>query len=73
MFSQVPYYKQLVVKEQECKKILKELGNRLSKAGVPLQRNFKKLPCVLEPTRPSVGVTVTDMNLSLINYCDIWS
>ncbi|KAK8389815.1 hypothetical protein O3P69_009068 [Scylla paramamosain] len=50
---EVPYFKQLVIKEQECKKVLKELGNRLSKAGMPLQRNFKKLPCVLEPTRPS--------------------
>uniref|UniRef100_A0A0P4WEC3 tRNA (uracil(54)-C(5))-methyltransferase n=1 Tax=Scylla olivacea TaxID=85551 RepID=A0A0P4WEC3_SCYOL len=50
---EVPYSKQLVIKEQECKKVLKELGNRLSKAGMPLQRNFKKLPCVLEPTRPS--------------------
>lgn len=49
---EVSYFKQLVIKEQESRKVLKELGTRLSKAGLPI-KNFKKLPCVLEPTRPS--------------------
>lgn len=50
---EVPYFKQLKIKERQCKNVLKELGKRLHTAGTPLERSSKQLPLILEPTRPS--------------------
>ncbi|KAG0729032.1 tRNA (uracil(54)-C(5))-methyltransferase [Chionoecetes opilio] len=52
----VPYFRQLKMKDQKCHKVLRELGKRLQPFDLPRERHATKLPCILEPTRPSVSV-----------------
>lgn len=50
---EVPYVKQLKIKERYCRSVLQQLGQELNKVRAPLERTANKLPCVLEPIRHS--------------------
>lgn len=50
---QVPYSKQLKIKERNVYEILKTLTRRLTDVQAPFQKVSGRLPCPVEPVRPS--------------------
>ncbi|KAK3887776.1 hypothetical protein Pcinc_008105 [Petrolisthes cinctipes] len=52
-FCEMPYFKQIRLKEEQMKRVLNFLGKRLRDAKAPVEKTIMGLPCPLEPTRPS--------------------